>query len=67
MKKTFTIWQCDSETSLRLRILAINRGITVGKMLEELVNERWDKEKAVSDRITVHKIKKLARTWLRRL
>ena len=67
MKKTFSIWQCDSETALRLRVLALNKGITVANMLESLVNEQWDKEQAVGRKITGHKIKKITGRWLRRL
>jgi hypothetical protein len=46
--------------------MAVSKGVTVAKMLEQLVNERWDKEESV-DWVTGRKIRKIAKRWLWRL
>jgi len=63
MGKTLTIWDCDSETRLKMRLLCIARQVPMAKLLKQLVAQAYEKETSVISHEMKRKARRLIKKW----
>lgn len=47
MKKNMAIWQVDRQIYLKMRMLAIGKGLSMAKLLEKMVSEYYESDKTL--------------------
>jgi hypothetical protein len=63
MGKTLTIWDCDSETRLKMRLLCIARQVPMAKLLKQLVEQAYEQETSVISPEMKRKMRRVVKFW----
>ena len=64
MKKVLQIWGVDSEIALKMRVLSVAKGVSMGALLTEMVEDRLKKD---SIEISGHRkmqVQRLLKNWV---
>jgi len=66
MGKNVHIWNIDEETHLKLRLLSTGRGVSMGKLLTDMVEKEWNADKTILDKLQKRKVKRLIKRFGRK-
>lgn len=63
MNKNLHIWNVDDVTHLRMKLLCSVRGISMAKLLENLIEKEWNSDKTIPDKLQTRKMTRIIKKW----
>ncbi len=61
MTKTLYIYNVDEQTYVKMRMLCLGKGLTMPKLLEELVDNAYQTDKTIPDKSRLRKMKRFVK------
>ena len=53
----------DNGTHLKMRLLAVGRGLTMAELLKELVSQAWNEDKSIPTPKAKSRMRKVIKKW----
>jgi len=63
MGRSVHIWNVDEETHLKMRLLCAGRGISMGKLLSDMIGKEWQIDKTAVGKLEKRRIRKIVKRW----
>lgn len=63
MAKTWSVYNLSPEIKLKLHLLAVGRGVTIAKLIEQLVLQAWEADKTTITKEMKRKMKRIIKKW----
>jgi hypothetical protein len=63
MSRNLNIWKVPDEICLKMRLLCVGQGISMAKLLTNLVEKAWIEDKTVVGKLQERKMKRVIKKW----